>query len=129
MLACDSRVHDTVQKWSEAKVFRIRGSLYASAGEAGDGENFLAWIRKGKRGAKPKVDESFDALALTPKGLFQYDALLVATRRTEPVGIGTGGGYAKAAMMAGADMETAVEIACTIDVDSEGPVVLHKLKV
>ncbi len=129
VIVCDSVVSDEVQKWSEAKVFRIRGGLYATAGEVADGEAFLTWIRSGKRTGKPKVHESFDALALTPKGLFQYDAHLIPSQRKEPTGIGTGGGCAKAAMMAGADIVTAVEIACQIDALSEGPVVMHKLKV
>lgn len=128
MLVCDSMVNDEDQKWPEEKVFRIRGSLYATSGLAADGEEFLSWIRKGKRGKKPKLDESFDALALTAAGMFQYDVHLTPSKRTDPVGIGTGGKCAKAAMMAGADIVTAVEIACQIDAQSEGPVVVHKLK-
>jgi hypothetical protein len=128
VIVCDSIVSDGDQKWIEAKVFRIRGGLYATAGEAADGESFLAWIRKGKRGKKPKVEDNFDALALTEKGLFQYDAHLIPTQRTEPTGIGTGGSCAKTAMLVGADIVTAVEAACQVDALSEGPVVVHRLK-
>jgi hypothetical protein len=127
-VVCDSIVSDADQKWTEQKVFRIRGSLYATAGESADGEAFLQWIRGGKRGKTPKLDGTFDAIALTPNGLFQYDAHLIPSQRTEPIGIGTGGKCAKEAMMAGADIVTAVEIACQIDAQSEGPVVTHKLK-
>lgn len=121
-LVADSSCNDGDQRWEVEKVERIGDALYATAGKAADGEKFYAWIRRGKRGRKPEVDEGFDALALSKGGLFLYDQEMVPMKLPNPHAIGTGGKAARVAMMCGKTPVEAAELACLVDSDSAGPV-------
>ena len=126
-IVADTRCSDEDQQWSVTKVVRIHGSLYATSGGAADGERFYAWIRRNKRGKKPVVADGFDALALTPQGLFLFDGELYPMPLLNPHAIGSGGKAARAAMAAGADIVRAVEIVCEIDAGSALPVQIFNL--
>jgi hypothetical protein len=59
-----------------AKIETIKGSLVATCGGAADGEQFYAWLRRGRRGRKPKLryPKEFSALVLTSDGkLLMWD--------------------------------------------------------
>jgi len=126
-IVTDSMCTDQDQKWAVVKVERIGDSLYATAGGAADGERFYAWIRRNRRGKRPVVSEGFDALALTPKGLFLFDSELYPMPLINPHAIGSGGKAARAAMAAGAGIVRAVEIVCEIDAGSALPVQIFRL--
>lgn len=121
-LVADSRCSDSDQQWLVEKVVRIGGALYATAGGAADGERFYSWIRRGKRGKRPAVDDSFDALALTKDGLFLFDSEMYPMKLLNEHAIGSGAKAARGALLAGAPPVRAVEIACQVDAGSSGPV-------
>ena len=127
LLVTDSSISDGDAVWSAAKAEVYNGRIYATAGEASDTELFMSWIKRGRRGRRPKVDTEFQALALTPEGLFFFDANLYPTRLTTPMAIGSGAKAARGAMAMGATLEQAVEIACDIDLNSRRPLQLYRL--
>lgn len=127
MLVADSQCSDSDQKWRVVKVERIDGGLYATAGGASDGEKFYAWVRRGKRGKRPVVDDEFSALVLVKEGLFLFDKNLYPMRLTEDHAIGSGGKACRAAMLAGADICRAVAIVCEVDAGSSLPIQVYEL--
>lgn len=127
LLATDSNITDGDSVWRAPKAERFNGRIYATAGEAADTEKFMRWIKNNRRGVRPKVDEQFQALALTPEGLFFFDAHLFPVQMHEPIAIGSGAKAARGAMAMGAGVERAVEIACEIDSNSRRPTQLYYL--
>lgn len=128
MIVTDSQISDGDQTWAVDKVVRINGGLYATAGDAVDGERFYEWVRGGRRGRKPKLDEDgFNALVLNKSGLYWLDCKLHPMEMKLPFAIGSGGKAARAAMLAGADIVRAVEIVCSIDAGSALPVQIWHL--
>ncbi len=126
-LYSDSQCSDEDQKWSVIKVERIAGALYGAAGDAADGEKFLNWIRRGKRGKKPTVEDGFDCLMLSKDGLFFWDSNLHPIPLLQSHAIGSGAKAARAAMMMGATPEKAIEISCQIDAGSSLPLQVYPL--
>lgn len=127
VLACDSSITDGDSVWRADKAERFNGRIYATAGEAADTERFMRWIKNNRRGKRPEVDDSFQALALTPEGLFFFDKHLYPMRMQHAMAIGSGAKAARGAMAMGADIVRAVEIACEIDNGSRLPVQLYHL--
>lgn len=127
-LCTDSMCADGNQKWSVVKVERIGGSLFGTAGTAAHGEAFYEWMRRNKRGKKPLVGEDFEALALTPKGLFLYDSNLYPLPLLNPHAVGSGAQAARSAMLVGADIVAAVTAACEVDAHSGLPIQIYRLK-
>lgn len=128
VLVSDTQVADGDQKWAETKVERIAGCLYGAAGDSSDCDKFIGWAKRSCRGRRPRVAESFQALALTPDGLFFFDTNLHPMQMKQPFAIGSGSKAARAAMIAGADIRRAVEIACEVDAGSSLPVQTFHLK-
>ncbi len=120
----------TRSRTPRSKVQRINGHLVAAVGKTDVIPAFFEWYEKGRpKDDKPEVGESFEALALTPEGLFQY------YERLEPIGIvedfwaiGQGSEIALGAMAAGASPERAVEIACELNIYTGPPVVVERLQ-
>ena len=128
MICCDSMCSDSDSKWSVIKAIRIGGSLYATAGGAAEGERFLDWIRRKQRGKVPIVSEEFSALMLRQDGLWLFDSQLVPMPLLNAHAIGSGCKAARGALMAGASLHRAVEIACEIDAGSSLPVQTYLLE-
>jgi ATP-dependent protease HslVU (ClpYQ) peptidase subunit len=128
VIVCDSKMTLGGEWVQTSKVIRVGQELIAFAGVHTESERWLAWYRGGQNGPRPKVENS-NALILTPEGLKLLDSTggLIDIERGF-MGTGTGGMCATAAFMAGADAETAVHIACQIDANSGGDVVVHTLK-
>lgn len=127
VMVCDSKMTLGSEWVSTTKVVRVGDELIGFSGVATEAERWLAWYTSGQNGPKPKVENS-NALLLGPKGLRVLDSsggFILVERGF--MGTGTGGVCATAAHMAGADAETAVQIACQIDANSGGDVVVHKL--
>jgi hypothetical protein len=127
LLVTDSSITDGDTVWTADKAERFNGRIYATAGEAADTEKFMRWIRNNRRGKRPAVDDEFQALALTPEGLFFFDKNLYPMRLQNPMAIGSGAKAARGAMAMGADIRKAVEIACVIDHSSRLPVQEYRL--
>lgn len=129
VMVSDSRCSGGDIWFPMTKVHRVGDELVGIVGTVSQGACWLEWYRGGRAGAKPKLT-GFGALILRPTGLVEVDvdcSEQVVERGFH--GAGTGGGFAVAAFMAGADPVRAVEIALQIDTNSGGEVVLHKLKV
>lgn len=129
VMVSDSMTGNGEQWWADPhKVVRIGDELIGFAGVAAEGERWLAWYKAGQNGPMPKVAGA-SALILGPSGLRVLDSnggYIHIARGF--MGMGTGGTCATAAYMAGVDAETAVYIACQIDPNSGGDVVVHTLK-
>jgi hypothetical protein len=128
IMVCDSKCSGGDLWFPMTKVHRVHDELVGIIGTVSQGQLWLEWYRGGRKGAKPKLT-GFGALILRPSGLYEVDV-----ECSEQVierghhGAGTGGGFALAAFMAGADHKRAVEIACQIDNNSGGDVIVHSLK-
>lgn len=129
IMVSDSLVSDDDRKWTQRKVFRIRGALVGIAGTLTQAEQFLAWYRAGCKDKPPKLDE-FNGLVLTPDGLLHYCMSHL------PVPISSGreaiGSGAKAAMvgyqlLGWKDAKRVVRIVCEHDVGSRAPVRVYRL--
>lgn len=128
VMVCDSKCTSDDVWYPMTKVHRVGKELIGLAGSVKESLAWLEWYRAGKKGVRPKL-ENFQGLCLRSDGLYELgpDGLVQLVERGYH-GIGSGGGYAVAAFMAGADAERAVQIACDIDVGSGGAVVVHSLK-
>ena len=127
VMVCDSKMTLGGEWITTTKVIRVGDELVGFSGLASEGERWINWYSTGQNGPRPKVDGS-NALLLGPKGLRVLDSSggMIPVERGF-MGTGTGGTCATAAFMAGADAETAVHIACQIDANSGGDVIVHKL--
>jgi hypothetical protein len=128
-MACDSMTSTSDSWWPSTKVWRVEGALIGGAGEVASIRQFVTWYKDGQRLPRPKISDSFCALVLCKEGLFYWASNL----NPEPIergfhAIGSGGGPALGALLAGANVKRAVEIACEVDTASGGEVILHKLK-
>ena len=128
MMCCDSMATDQCQKWAILKVLRIGEGLFATAGGVSEGELFYEWIKRKGRGKRPVVSDDFSAMALRTDGLWLYDSQLVPMPLMNAHAIGSGCQAARAALMAGATLQRAVEIACEIDAGSALPVQTYLLE-
>ncbi len=108
------------------KIFEVRGALIGTAGDFGVGERFMDWYGTGRVIPKVRVGkkETFEALVLTPAGLFLYGDDWSPIPIADGVfAIGTGGHSALAALRGfNSTPERAVEVACLIDTNSAPPV-------
>lgn len=76
----------------------------------------------------PKM-EGLDCLLVHPDGrVLSFGGIRWIRERHEFVALGSGGGFARAAMMAGADAKQAIRIACKLDTHSGGRVMFVELK-
>lgn len=129
LMACDSMASTADSWWPTTKVHRTPDALIGGAGETAAIRLFVAWYKDGQRLPKPKLPDTFCCLVLNGEGLYYWASNLVP----EPIergfhAIGSGGNAALGAMLAGANVKKAVEIATQVDTGSGGEVILHKLK-
>ena len=106
------------------KMTRIGKAVVGCAGDSTAIEKFLAWYKK-PRGKKPefKDSESFNALVLTPTGLYPVDESLTLDPMTDPYfAVGTGAIAALVAMDCGLSPVEAIEAAARRDLNTGGKV-------
>ena len=125
----DSRVSGNNNRIYEApKLYRKGDAIIGCAGDNDAIETFVKWYGTKKKKPLFKSD-SFDALVLTPQGLYTYDE---TCSRDFILGefhaIGSGGDAALGALFMGADLETAVKIACKVDKYSGEPIQVMELE-
>jgi ATP-dependent protease HslVU (ClpYQ) peptidase subunit len=128
VMVCDSKCTSDSTWFPMTKVRRVGVELVGIAGNVKDAAAWVEWYMGGKKGGRPKLD-TFSALILRAEGVFDVsaDGFEQLVERGYH-GIGSGGGYAVAAFKAGAKPQDAVRIACDIDVNSGGDVIVHRLK-
>ncbi len=123
-MVSDTQWNDGAEKGSTRKVYRINGELIGFAGDWALITKAIAWFKQGKKGPPPKGEIS----ALVLNGRIQtWEPENGFMDQGNQFAIGTGGAAARAAMMAGSDVRTAVRIACKIDAMSGGPVRAYRL--
>ena len=102
------------------KVHRVGDLVVAAAGYASELDRFLSWVRAGrKRAGAPKLSEgSFEAVICHASGLVENLTSDLQPARIQPLNrwfaIGSGAHAAMGAVMAGATLERALEIACEV---------------
>ncbi len=97
-------------------------ALFSGAGTIVYVDAMIDWFIAGMPDDKPEMPEgpdSFTVLVATEVGLYEYiDSLRPIALGPTKWAIGSGAEYALGAMAAGASAKRAVEIACTLDVNS-----------
>lgn len=127
-LVADSSVSDEDRVWSQKKVVRYRGVLYAFSGNIEDHIAFMAWVKGGKT---PKFANA-ECLMLSAKGLVHFNNSI--TPQPVEKGVEAIGSGAKAAMCAyealgWKDPARAVKIVCKHDAGSRTPVRTYRIKI
>jgi 20S proteasome alpha/beta subunit len=92
------------------KIFKVRGDIVGTAGDGGDGDEFIEWYRK-QSGEKPVLDkDTFEALVLKKDGIYYYDYTCLGTKIERGyAAIGNGALGALCAMKHGATPKEAIE--------------------
>lgn len=112
------------------KLYRKGDVVIGTAGSHSLGEQFMKWY--GTKKKKPTgfgKDADFEALVLTPEGLYHYDEFLSGGLVNQPwFAIGSGAHAALGALHAGATPKIAVEIACKVDTMSGEPIQIMELR-
>jgi 20S proteasome alpha/beta subunit len=130
MMAADRRVTDGDTHFPARKIWRIGDAIVGAAGDVGGIQKFVSYLEKigkSRRKVVPLPEfgkkEAFEAIVLTPEGLFAYDqACRPQEIEAEFYAMGSGKQAALAALHMGANPTQAVEIACLVDNSSDGPV-------
>ena len=124
-MAADQKVVDGDTNYRTRKIWPIGRAIVGAAGDNTAIVKFTRWMEKGGKGKTPTFDaeEDFEAMVLTPAGLFVYDKSCQPDEVADPFyAIGSGKQAALAAMHMGATPQRAVEIACLVDNYSGEPV-------
>ncbi len=133
-IACDSRMCNSSMIMTDSikKVHVLTdGTHVAFAGSVGDIETFRrAMVDEGPFSIDDKYDfENVDAIAVTPDGKLFYfcDEFtnFVELKGREHFAIGSGGDFALGALLAGADLQKALEIAISQDSGSGGEIHIY----
>lgn len=135
---------DTIISRNTKKVFNINGYLVGGAGSLTEINNFVSWFTEYTNAEvandkdhtlsinypEPYDNSNFLALVLTPEGsLHYYEGGINNFEIANPFAIGSGANYAIAAMKAGADITTAMEVAIDMDCFTGGEVYLVELPI
>ena len=126
-MAADRFVSYAPSYKGDLKIWTAKGSVWGAAGDAEHCIRFQSWTKG--RGARPRVKEPddpegarFEALQLSPKGLFLYINDSPPDAVKEPYyAIGSGSGYAIGALSMGATLEQSIEVAAKWDSGTRGP--------
>lgn len=123
-MAADSMLSDESDFLHIRKLSRFsNGAIVGCAGSLVDIDKVMRWLIGGQKNPRPKITKDFEALVLTPKGLFYLGPSLLLREVTDGIAaIGTGTQAATAALRRGWSPRKAVEHACTADKSSRPPV-------
>lgn len=124
ILAADSRmIGSHIVQTRYTKLFRHKGIIWGFCGDTQYAPIFERWVKAGMRhDAKPKIREDSEfAVLLIKKGrAYYYTDEFEATPAGVPAAIGSGGDYAIAAMLGGANARRSVQIASRLDPNTGG---------
>jgi len=113
--------------YTASKIWILKNAIIGTAGCSGDGEKFVAWFKK-KRRPTLTLEKGFEALVLTPEGVYHVDEdCSMAQIQGDWYAIGSGSAAALGALHAGVTLEEAVEIACKVDTYTGLPIQVAKL--
>lgn len=103
------------------KIKRFGGMLIGMAGRAGDLDLFINFLDTGEKSPLFDTQES-EALVIVDGEALYYGCNLQPVPTGIPAAIGSGSGYAMAAMYCGKTAEEAVNIAARLDTNTGGSV-------
>lgn len=129
IMVSDSQVSDEDRKWSQRKVFRIRGNLVGLSGQWVQCDQFLSWYRRGCVDKPPKLDQ-FSALVLSVDGLlhYQYGHLPIPVPSgREAIGTGAKSAMVGYQLLGWKDARKVVRVVCEHDIGSRAPVRVYTL--
>ncbi len=141
IVAADSQETGETRKSRCDKLYRVNDHIIGTAGGSYAGLLFVQWCGEwegepdySKRKRIPDLinldyDEDFECLVVRPDGsAYTINRLFIPYEmKDEPSGVGSGAGPALGAILAGATVREAVNIACKIDAFSSGPVRVMKV--
>ncbi len=105
------------------KIFKRKGVYYAVAGDLAESLAVVKWLVKGgKEDDFPETEGAYHVLAIKNNKAVEYVATPLPCPVKPPAAMGTGRQLALAALMAGASVRRAVEIACELDIRSSAPI-------
>ena len=130
-MACDgmgTTSWDRVETLTSKKIIQVGNVLYGFTGNAGLKQAIVDWHSKG--GAVPANcpkhnddDAKWTLVVVTREGAGVYTSTVPYWLPIDiPYGIGSGGDYALAAVLAGADARRAVEIASRLNTNTGGEI-------
>jgi ATP-dependent protease HslVU (ClpYQ) peptidase subunit len=127
VICADSRVTSGDMWHPATKLFRCGDELVGCAGNVKEWQKWLQWHRDGRKRPRPKMEE-IAILIVRRDGVYEHcgNGLEIMLERQYHA-VGTGAHAALGAMMAGADVRSAVHIACQIDVHSGGEIAQMEL--
>jgi ATP-dependent protease HslVU (ClpYQ) peptidase subunit len=119
-LAADKRMCFGTMIMTTTKIFRVGDALCAYAGEAGGGEEMLAWFKGGaipsEFPSRQRTEEWAGLLVVRRGEILKYEKAPYPLRvEDKNVAIGCGRDFAMAAMHLGHDAKTAVEVTIALD--------------
>lgn len=128
-ISSDSRiVGDYIDQIGSPKIFRVGEQLIGVCGSYTECLIYIDWLKAGQRETdRPKFSE-FEAIHVSRNGVYWIDKDLQPIKASPKTAIGSGGRYAMAAMLAGADTKKAVQIAAKLDPYTGGKIVTMRLK-
>lgn len=117
---------------STQKIWRADDALIGISGSVTDGLIFVdwyKWYRDREDEDKPKLGDDFEALVLMEDGLYSYHKSLVPVKINHQYwAIGSGAPIAIGAFAMDATPMEAVEAACIFDINTNGPILVERLK-
>lgn len=138
VISADSQeTHSDGRKAHCTKLFKVRGTVIATAGDSYTGLIFIDWFDRGARMedapdlSMVTIDEDFECLVLEDQDNIYTINRFFQKYPTEMLdgfcAIGCGAAYAMAAMEMGADAKKAVQVACKYDAYCGGRVKTMKI--
>ena len=134
IMASDSQLTGShIAQHNYQKIYQVPGALIGISGDAAACEDFVEWFKKGaKRKKFPVSCECYESgahvLVATRTGCMVYECSPVPVKTGKIDATGSGGSFAIAAMLAGADPREAVKVAAKLDPNTGGRVTVKRIE-
>lgn len=111
------------------KIHKVGADYIAFAGDVPQGRAFINWWKSGaEKPSFPDDMDDFEAFVFCDNQMWWYEKRPFPERCPAPFAIGSGACFAMAALLAGCDAKTAVDIACKLDKYSSKPIKTARLR-
>ena len=131
VMAADSRqVGSYIHPVDCKKIFKFKNYVIGFAGELDAIKQFLDWFKLGADEKQWSISENAQVEALVSDGsgdLYHYCTSPTPVYCGRMAAIGSGGDFAMAAMLAGANARRAVSIAAELDINTGGKIITRKI--
>lgn len=124
-IAADTMISGEDHHYSTPKLRKLRSSVIGAAGEW---KQILEFYKRLKSKKALENEADVTAIELRRDGIWIYESTIIPVRIEQPFfAVGTGAGYAIAAMHLGKTPKEAVEIAALFDPCTRGPISVVQL--